>query len=122
MKFDWKAIASNIRSGNRLSQLLVLIGILLVVAQWLLIVLGISFTQENVFLHYTVYFGVDRAGAPAQLLWIPGVATAILLTNTICALASRSRNMRIVLLALMDVMEVLCVLVCALLVIINRTA
>lgn len=122
MKFHWKAIAANIRSGNRLFQLLVFTGMVLVAAQWLLILLGISFTQENVFLHYTVYFGVDRAGAPTQLLWIPGVATVILIINTICALVSRSKNMRIVLLALMNAMEVLCVVICALLVIINRAA
>jgi hypothetical protein len=47
---------------------------------------------ETVFLHYTVYFGIDAVGRWSQLLWIPGTGLGIAVFHTIVAVYFRTRH------------------------------
>lgn len=52
-------------------------------ATWTLLVWKIPYTQDTVFLHYNVFFGVDLTGSWSQLLWLPGSGLGILFVNSL---------------------------------------
>ncbi len=55
--------------------------IVLNVAQWAFLYWQIPYTQSVVFLHYTIYFGVDMTGDWWRLLIVPAAGLLIFLLN-----------------------------------------
>lgn len=58
------------------------VALLINIITWVLILWKIPPTDNTVFLHYNIYFGIDRTGSWWQLLVIPGSGAVILLLNT----------------------------------------
>ncbi len=51
------------------------------VFSWAWLLLQIPRTAEQVFLHYTILFGVDQIGEPAQVYYVPLMGLALLIAN-----------------------------------------
>lgn len=66
--------------------ILFLVGLLLNLALYLAINLGIKPATEPIILHYSVYFGIDFIGHWQQLYLMPAVGTFLWLVNFILAL------------------------------------
>ncbi len=56
-------------------------GALLNVFSWVWLLLQIPRTAEQVFLHYTILFGVDQIGEPGQVYYVPLMGLALLIAN-----------------------------------------
>jgi hypothetical protein len=63
--------------------MLSVVSLVCVVATWALLLWKIPYSEDIVYLHYNVFYGVDLTGAWSQLLWLPGTATAIWLVNSL---------------------------------------
>ena len=59
-----------------------LISSLIQIFIWVYLIWSVSPSQERVFLHYNIVFGVDLVGNWWQLLLLPAAGTAVLLLNT----------------------------------------
>lgn len=124
MKFNWSVLFSGVkrlRSGNRLTQLIVFLVFALVIAQACTLYFGLPKDQASLFLHYTVYFGVDSTGTIWDTAWIPGIGLGTALLNMILAYTTREYRMRVTVLALTAVCELFLLIAAILLVIINRS-
>lgn len=56
-------------------------GTLLNVFSWIWLLLQIPRTTEQVFLHYTILFGVDQIGEPGQVYRVPLIGLVLLVLN-----------------------------------------
>lgn len=74
---------------DRLLFIFLLVSILLCAASFGLILWKIPPTENTVFLHYNVYFGVDRTGNWRDIFWLPGSGAAILVLNAAFVLWSK---------------------------------
>lgn len=76
------------------SGVLIVLGIslLFVAAQWALLFWQLPPTDQTVFLHYNVFFGIDLTGAWNQLLWLPGTGTGLLIINGLLISMQRHLN------------------------------
>lgn len=70
------------RRHERVLLILSVVSLACVVASWVLLLWKIPYTENTIYLHYNVFFGVDLTGSWYQLLWLPGSGTAIWLFNT----------------------------------------
>ncbi|MBP9732481.1 MAG: hypothetical protein KBD29_03430 [Candidatus Magasanikbacteria bacterium] len=57
------------------------VGALLNVFSWVWLLLQVPRTAEQVFLHYTILFGVDQIGEPGQVYYVPLMGLALLILN-----------------------------------------
>ncbi len=48
---------------------------------WWYVVSRISPTDNQIFLHYNIIFGIDLAGSWKKMYYLPGIATAIVIVN-----------------------------------------
>lgn len=63
--------------------ILLILSVLVNAAIWLVLYRRIPYTDGIVFLHYNIYYGVDRVGTWNEMWWIPGTGAAALLLNTL---------------------------------------
>ncbi len=66
--------------------------LLLNAAQWGVLYWQIPYTQSVVFLHYTIYFGVDMTGAWWRLLVLPGAGLLLFFMNWVMVLRNYYRR------------------------------
>lgn len=89
-------IAGAISAGHAWRRPLILFplvtAIVLNIASWLMLYLGIPQTDELVVLHYNIFFGVDLLDTWIKLFYVPGSGLAILLVNGGLAWAIIKRN------------------------------
>ncbi|MCW1930162.1 MAG: hypothetical protein KIH62_002490 [Candidatus Kerfeldbacteria bacterium] len=124
MKFNWSAVLlgfSRLRFGIRWPQIIVIITIALVAAQACALYFGLPKNQTTIFLHYTVYFGIDRTGSLWDAAWIPCIGLGIVALNTTLAYATHLYRMRMTVLMLTACCELLLFIESILLVIINQS-
>ncbi len=57
--------------------------LILNIFSWLWLVLQIPMDLEQVFLHYTILFGVDQIGRPQDMYITPAIGASIIVVNTI---------------------------------------
>jgi hypothetical protein len=69
-----------------------LVIILLNAAQWGFLYWQVPYTESVVFLHYTIYFGVDMTGAWWRLLILPGAGLFLFLMNWVMMLRNYYRR------------------------------
>lgn len=70
------------REQRRILALLSVASLLLIFAAAALLVWKIPPTSDTVFLHYNIYFGIDKTGPWWELLLIPGSGLIFFLLNT----------------------------------------
>lgn len=56
------------------------VAVLINVALWVYLLLAVK-SAENIFLHYTIHFGVDLVGSFTNLLMLPLLGLALILLN-----------------------------------------
>lgn len=121
MKFNWNFLLSRVRSTHPSGRAF-FIGIgVAVLAQWAIVFLGIPRTASSVFLHYSVYFGVDAAGTYAQAFITPAVSTGIAIVNFFLSRYVENIRMRTTFGALTAVCMIYGIISCILLVRINSS-
>lgn len=69
--------------------LLIFLSFAINAAAWGLIFWKLPPTEDIVFLHYNIFFGIDLAGDWHQLLWIPGSGLAAAILNTAVILLAK---------------------------------
>lgn len=57
---------------------------------WGILLWKVPSTEETVFLHYNIYFGIDLAGEWKQIFWIPGSGLVVWAVNSLFTLWSQS--------------------------------
>lgn len=67
---------------NRVVQLLLGIALFFNFTIWFLLWWFIPHNAESIFLHYTIYFGVDRVGDWKEIFFLPAEGLFLLLLNT----------------------------------------
>jgi hypothetical protein len=77
---------------DRVLLVLTAIALLCNAATWALLLWKIPYTEETIFLHYNVYFGIDLTGGWKQLFWVPGSGTVILVINTAVLYAAKQMH------------------------------
>lgn len=66
---------------NHIILWLLLFNFLSNLANWIGLAFFINKTQDNIILHYNVYFGVDNFGNWEQVFWMPGIGLGLFLIN-----------------------------------------
>ncbi len=61
-------------------------------AQWGVLYWQVPYTESVVFLHYTIYFGVDMTGAWWRLFVLPGAGLVLLMMNWVVMLKNYYRR------------------------------
>lgn len=72
--------------SDRFFLILVCASVLLIGSSSVSFIIAIPKTDEMVYLHYTIYFGIDFIGSWLKLFWIPASGLGILILNTISAI------------------------------------
>ena len=69
-----------------------LVVLLINAAQWGVLYWQVPYTESVVFLHYTIYFGVDMTGAWWRLLILPGAGLLLFFVNWVMVLRNYYRR------------------------------
>jgi len=67
--------------SNKTSLSLTILALLVNIVIWILLILKIDNQAQTVFLHYTIYFGVDLIGSWIKIYIIPLIGLLIILIN-----------------------------------------
>ncbi|MBI2410458.1 MAG: hypothetical protein HYV32_00985 [Candidatus Kerfeldbacteria bacterium] len=107
---------------DRLLFLFLLVSILLSAASFGLILWKIPPTENTVFLHYNVYFGVDRTGNWRDIFWLPGSGAAMVVVNAALVLWSKRMDafIRRLVLACTMLLQIVVFVAAVLLVLLNH--
>ncbi len=74
---------------DRLVLILCCLALLCNIGTWAVLLWKIPHTNETIFLHYNIYFGIDLTGSWRQLFWVPGTGSVIFLVNSAVIFFSR---------------------------------
>jgi len=100
-------------STKKIHYVLAIISAVIHSAIWILLLWKIPYTEQTVFLHYNIYFGIDLTGSWAQLLWMPLSGLVILIVNTIIVMMSKTFDKSILLAISIITLSLQCVLLLA---------
>ncbi|OGY85434.1 MAG: hypothetical protein A2233_02455 [Candidatus Kerfeldbacteria bacterium RIFOXYA2_FULL_38_24] len=97
-------------------------GLVLNILAWALLLWKIPYTEEVVFLHYNIFYGVDLVGNWRQLFLVPGTGLFILVINILCIFYFKKMSREIfgILLVMTLLLEVFLFISAFLLVLLNN--
>lgn len=107
---------------NRATRNLFIACVALNTISWIVLFWKIPKTDDTIFLHYNIYYGIDLTGAWAELFWMPVSGLAILFLNIVLLYSFKQLDqlIRFIILSTTAVFELMIVLASVLIVLLNR--
>lgn len=96
--------------------------LMIIIAASAVLIWKIPPTDQTVFLHYNIYFGIDKTGPWWQLLIIPGSGLSVFLLNTMAIMLMKHMDsiIKILLAAVTLGLEIMCAVAVVFIILLNR--